>query len=109
VRIQDPFVPFSQIGDAKSSDDLVEKDQDGNAYQSFKQENKDAKEEDLYIKEAYRLPIPGSLRYPLQGMGPGLRVVLRDGTGAFVRHESGEEFLNIRSLVQALKASFPKI
>lgn len=105
MRVQDPFVPYSQIGDSKSSEDLVEKDQDGNAYQSFKRENERAKEEAIYEKEAYRMPIPGSLRFSLQGMGPGLRVVLRDGTGAFVRNESGEEYMALRQWLEKARES----
>lgn len=33
------------------------------------------------------------------GTGPGLRVVLKDGTGAVVRQFTGEEFLRLREAV----------
>jgi hypothetical protein len=36
------------------------------------------------------------------GQGPGLRVVLKDGRGAFLRQMSGEEFLKLRETVSAL-------
>jgi hypothetical protein len=31
-----------------------------------------------------------------QGEGPGLRVILKDGTGAIIRQLTGEEFLRLR-------------
>lgn len=36
----------------------------------------------------------------MTGGGPGLRVVLRDGTGAVVRQFTGEEFIKLREAVQ---------
>ena len=33
-----------------------------------------------------------------QGQGPGLRVILKDGTGAVVRQFTGEEFLRLREI-----------
>jgi hypothetical protein len=34
-----------------------------------------------------------------QGQGPGLRVILKDGSGAVVRQFTGEEFLKLRQAV----------
>ncbi len=36
------------------------------------------------------------LRVEREGQGPGLRVVLRDGSGAVVRQFTGEEFVQLR-------------
>ena len=36
------------------------------------------------------------LRVEKEGQGPGLRVVLRDGSGAVVRQFTGEEFVQLR-------------
>lgn len=36
------------------------------------------------------------LQAAVEGQGPGLRVVLKDGSGAVVRQLSGEEFLRLR-------------
>src|SRR5690349_13558420 len=37
----------------------------------------------------------------MNGNGPGLRVVLKDGSGAIVRQFTGEEFLRLREAAQA--------
>ena len=36
----------------------------------------------------------------MDGRGPGLRVVLKDGSGAIIRQFTGEEFLKLREAVQ---------
>ncbi len=36
------------------------------------------------------------LRASVSGEGPGLRIVLRDGTGSVIRQLTGEEFLRLR-------------
>lgn len=45
----------------------------------------------------------------MAGSGPGLRVVLRDGSGAIVRQMSGEEFLKLRETVSKDKDKRGKI
>lgn len=37
----------------------------------------------------------------IQGRGPGMRVMLKDGSGAFVRVFTGEEFLKLRETAKA--------
>jgi len=39
------------------------------------------------------------LNASMEGNGPGLRVVLKDGSGAIVRQFTGEEFLKLREAV----------
>lgn len=39
------------------------------------------------------------LNASIEGNGPGLKVVLKDGTGGLVRQFSGEEFLKLRQAV----------
>jgi peptidoglycan hydrolase-like protein with peptidoglycan-binding domain len=41
----------------------------------------------------------------VQGTGPGLKVVLKDGTGATIRSLSGEEFLRLREATNAVRVS----
>ena len=43
------------------------------------------------------------------GSGPGLKVVLKDGSGAVVRQISGEEFLRLREALTTDKRSRGKI
>lgn len=40
------------------------------------------------------------LQAEVSGKGPGLRVVLKDGSGAIVRQMTGEEFLQMREAVK---------
>jgi len=37
----------------------------------------------------------------MEGSGPGLRVTLKDGSGAVIRQFTGEEFLQLREAAQA--------
>lgn len=37
-----------------------------------------------------------TLRAQAEGSGPGLKIVLKDGTGAVIRQMTGEEFLKLR-------------
>jgi hypothetical protein len=41
----------------------------------------------------------------VQGTGPGLRVVLKDGSGATIRSLSGEEFLRLREATHDVRIS----
>jgi pyruvate/2-oxoglutarate dehydrogenase complex dihydrolipoamide acyltransferase (E2) component len=41
----------------------------------------------------------------VQGTGPGLRVVLKDGAGTTIRNLSGEEFLRLREATNAVRVS----
>lgn len=43
------------------------------------------------------------LQAAVEGSGPGLRVTLKDGNGAFVRQFTGEEFLKLREAAQGLR------
>lgn len=45
------------------------------------------------------------LRAQAIGQGPGLKVILKDGTGAIVRQFTGEEFLKLREAVKDGRAS----
>lgn len=39
------------------------------------------------------------LKAVLEGQGPGLKIILRDGTGALIRQFTGEEFLKVKHSV----------
>jgi hypothetical protein len=41
----------------------------------------------------------------VQGTGPGLKVVLKDGSGAFIRSLTGEEFLRLHETTQGTKTA----
>ena len=49
------------------------------------------------------------LKADTQGQGPGLRVVLKDGTGAIVRQFTGEEFVKLREACAKGNAARGKI
>lgn len=43
---------------------------------------------------------PDGLKARVEGVGPGLRVTLRDGQGAVVRQLTGEEFMRLKEASQ---------
>jgi hypothetical protein len=43
--------------------------------------------------------LANGLTAQLQGAGPGLKVILKDGAGGVLRHFTGEEFLRLREAV----------
>lgn len=53
--------------------------------------------------------LANGLNASMSGQGPGLRVVLKDGTGAIVRQFTGEEFLQLREAVAASGSARGKI
>lgn len=67
--------------------------------QKRKQEHEATPEEVNAAVEAFgsdALAQANGLSATAQGNGPGLKVVLKDGTGAIVRQFTGEEFLKLR-------------
>jgi uncharacterized FlaG/YvyC family protein len=56
-------------------------------------ENVDKAIEDFHTQLQSKM---NGLKASVQGTGPGLKVVLKDGTGSVVRQFTGEEFLRLR-------------
>lgn len=87
-----------------------------NAYerqQKKKEENKDFEKDLTEEQKAARVrdevarfkgeayAVSNGLEPSMEGKGPGLRVVLKDGRGAIVRQFTGEEFLKMREAAES--------
>lgn len=70
--------------------DQTKKDQ--NPDENLTEEQKQKKMRDA-IEE---FSMSNSLRAQAEGSGPGLKVILKDGSGAVIRQMTGEEFLKLR-------------
>lgn len=60
-------------------------------------ENLTEEQKQKKIQEALEeFAVSNTLRAQAEGSGPGLKVILKDGSGAVIRQMTGEEFLKLR-------------
>lgn len=106
--ISDQSAAFARVNE-KSSADGFQRDQRQSGQQDPK-ERKNPEAEKFEVTEKEVRDAIGQFSQENQtrhlgvqaeviGQGPGLRVVLKDGTGAFLRQMTGEEFLKLRETV----------
>ena len=94
----------------KSEDATGEKRRERPQDQDAGSGKKDQEEKERFTLEALTASVenfsqdPGvlGLNAELQGAGPGLRVTLKDGSGAVIRQFTGEEFLRLREAAQGV-------
>lgn len=77
--------------------------------QAFKDQQKKDPDENLTDEEKQKkiqdaleeFTASNTLRAQAEGSGPGLKIVLKDGTGAVIRQMTGEEFLKLRETAKS--------
>ncbi len=94
----------SHSGDSGHSGQESEKDQDSSKEASSAKVGKAVQD-----FQADALAQANGLSASMEGAGPGLRVVLKDGGGVVVRQLTGEEFLKLRQATSKDQKSRGKI
>lgn len=101
-----PFTPAS-VERVRKNEDAAERErrQGQRREESGKKEEREkfdleklGRELDSFTQEASSQAY--GLNARMEGTGPGLRVTLKDGTGAVIRQFTGEEFLQLREAAQ---------
>jgi len=108
--VSDSGVYLQKVREKSEKDEFSQHDNNQN---TPNKKNKDSKENDSSFKKQINLKtIEGELKQftedqqiqnadihtSINGSGPGLRVVLKDGKGAVIRQFTGEEFIELRKI-----------
>lgn len=105
---------FTNRVERKSEKDGFDQEFQRQKKDDFQDESqKEASEEDVLSAvaqfEADQLSQKNGISASMEGGGPGLKVVLKDGTGTVIREFTGEEFLKLRETVSQEGRSSGKI